>query len=225
MLRSGLADDEDILTTPKAASGRWGSTGAQAEQGLERRHRRSPSIMAEHKLVEVHLQLRAADAVVRADQPLLQVADRPVGQRDDRRDSTAQSRSDRLGMRDMALAFYRRGTKTRQAVGVQRRARCEMRREERFEGARVEIRDDRRAHTARDVAAFFNGQDQRGFPAFQLPTPAEPGLRAANPGVIQLDVSLQRFSGGVDHGSAELVEEQPRGFVSSQAQLPLQPQG
>src|SRR6202011_4164127 len=66
---------------------------------------------------------------------------------------------------------------------------------------------------------------QRGFPAFQLPTPAEPGLRAANPGVIQLDVSMQRFTGNVDHGPPELVEEQTRGFVSSQAQLPLQPQG
>src|SRR5947208_3353041 len=59
---------------PEAASGRCGLTGAQAEQGLERRHRRSSSIMAEHKLVEVHLQLRAADAVVRPDQPLLEVA-------------------------------------------------------------------------------------------------------------------------------------------------------
>ena len=127
MLRSGLADDEDILATPQVASGRWGSTGAQAEQGLERRHRRSPSIMAEHKLVEVHLQLRAADAVVRADQPLLEVANRAVGQRDDRRDATAQGRSDRLRVRDMAIAFDRCGAKTRQAVGVQRRAGCDMR--------------------------------------------------------------------------------------------------
>ena len=127
MLRSGLSEGEDILATPKAASGRWGSTGAQAEQGLERRHWRSPSIMTEHKLVEVHLQLRAADAVVCADQPLLQVADRAVGQRDDRRDSTAQGRSDRLRLRDMVIAFYRRGANTRQAVGVQRRAGCDMR--------------------------------------------------------------------------------------------------
>jgi len=198
----------------------------QAEQGLERRHRRSPSIMAEHKLVEVHLQLRAADAVVRADQPLLQVADRAVGERHDRRDSPAQGRSDRLRLRDMAIAFYRRGAKTRQAVGVQRRAGCDMSREERLEGARAEIRDDRHTHPARDVAAFFDGdQHQRGFPAFQLPTPAEPGLRAANPGVIQLDVSLQRFSGDVDHGPSEFVKEQPSRFVSWQAQLPLQPQG
>ena len=78
--------------------------------------------MAEHKLIEVHLQLGAADAVVRADQPLLQVADRAVGQRDDRRDSPPEVRSDRLRMRDMAIAFDRRGAKTRQAVGVQRRA-------------------------------------------------------------------------------------------------------
>ena len=98
--------------------------------------------------------------------------------------------------------------------------------EERLEGARAEIRDHRHAHTAGDVAASFDGdQHQRGFPAFQLPTPAEPGLRAANPGVIQLDVSMQRVSGGVDHGPPDLVEEQPGGFVSSQAQLPLQPQG
>ena len=126
----------------------------------------------------------------------------------------------------MAIAFDRRGANTRQAVGVQRRTGCDMRREERLEGARAEIRDKGHAHPARDGAVFFDGDPhQRGFPAFQLPTPAEPGLRAANPGVIQLDVSMQWFSGGVDHGPAELVEEQPRGFVSSQAQLPLQPQG
>jgi hypothetical protein len=226
MLRLGLADDEDILAAPKVASGRWGSTGAQAEQGLERRHRRSPPIMTEHKLIEVHLQLRTADTVVRADQPLLQVADRAVGERDGRRDTMAQGRSDRLRVRDMAIAFYRRSAKTRQAICVQCRAWCDMSREERLESARAEIRDHCHAHTAGDVAALFDGdQHQRGFPAFQLPTPAQPGLRAANPRVIQFDVSMQRFSGSVDHGPPELVEEQPGRFISSEAQLPLQPQG
>ena len=95
MLRSRPANDGDILTAPQSASGRWGAPSTEAEEGLERRHRGSPTIMAEHKLVEVHLQLRAADAVVRADQPLLQVADRAVGS--GTTDGTPPRRAVRLG--------------------------------------------------------------------------------------------------------------------------------
>src|SRR5712692_11018551 len=119
MLRSSSADDSDILTAPQAASGRRGAPRAEAEERLERRHRRSPPIMAEHKFVEVDLQLRAADTMVRADQPLLQVADGAVGQRDDRRDAPTQGRATRLRLRDMAITGDRLGTKTGQAVGIQ----------------------------------------------------------------------------------------------------------
>src|SRR5450759_5882745 len=50
------------------------ASDAEPEQRLERRLRVDASIVAEHELVEVDLELLAADAVERAQQPLLHVA-------------------------------------------------------------------------------------------------------------------------------------------------------
>ena len=52
---------------------------AEPEQGLKGGHGLSPAIVAKDELVEVDGKLRAADAVIGTDQPLLEVADGPVG--------------------------------------------------------------------------------------------------------------------------------------------------
>jgi len=49
-------------------------------KSLKSRHGLVTPIVAKNKLIEVNLQLRAADAVVGTDQPLLEVADGTVGQ-------------------------------------------------------------------------------------------------------------------------------------------------
>jgi hypothetical protein len=112
MLRSRPADDGDILTAAQSASGGWGTPGTETEERLERRHRGSPAIMAEDEFIEVDVQFCAADTVMRADQPLLQIADGAVGQGDDRRDASTQGRASRLLLRDMAIAGDRLGAKT-----------------------------------------------------------------------------------------------------------------
>lgn len=62
----------------------------EAEQGLKRGHRCRPPVVPKHEFVEVDLQVLAADAVVRADEPLLQVADGAVRERHDRRHTATQ---------------------------------------------------------------------------------------------------------------------------------------
>jgi hypothetical protein len=44
---------------------------AQFEQDLERGHRQAPPVVAEYEFIQVELELIAAAAVVRADQPVI----------------------------------------------------------------------------------------------------------------------------------------------------------
>ena len=69
-----------IQSTSNAAISRGPLSCSQTEQGLKSRHGLVTPIMAENELIEINLELRAADAVVGADQPLLKVADSTVGQ-------------------------------------------------------------------------------------------------------------------------------------------------
>jgi hypothetical protein len=68
---------------------------------LEGGHRLTPPVVAEDELIEVHLELRAANAVMGADQPLLEVAD--GSQRDDRAIPLAQRAAERLLARHVVV--------------------------------------------------------------------------------------------------------------------------
>jgi hypothetical protein len=54
---------------------------SKAEQCLERRHWRLPPIVTKDEFVQVNLELITADTVVSSEQPLLEIANCPVGQR------------------------------------------------------------------------------------------------------------------------------------------------
>ena len=60
--------------SPGRAAGRP-APRPEPEQGLKRGHRRFAPVMAKDEFVEIDLQVMTADAVVGADEPLLQVAD------------------------------------------------------------------------------------------------------------------------------------------------------
>ena len=55
----------------------WGRSvcGPKPEQGLKRGHRSLAAIVPKGEFVKIDLQVLAADAVIRADEPLLKVAD------------------------------------------------------------------------------------------------------------------------------------------------------
>src|SRR6266536_4178229 len=97
MLGSGLFEQlPHIAPAPDAAVGCWRAPAAKAEQGLKSRHRLPASIVSENELVQIHLQLRAADTVIGADQPVLEIPDRAVCQQHDRGRTLAQGGSQRL---------------------------------------------------------------------------------------------------------------------------------
>ena len=74
-------------------------------------------------------------------------------------------------------------------------------------------------NTAGPAASLLHGhQDEGRPPAFQLAAPAQPRLRATNPGVVNLDLAMQRLANSVDHGAAQFVE---RGAVCGASATPF----
>ena len=103
MLRSAvLRRLEHIAPAPNAAVRCRRARGAEAKQRLERGHGLLPPIVSKDELVQVDLQLRSAHAVIRPDQPLLEVPDGAVGQRDDRGGAFAKGRTRRLRPSDVS---------------------------------------------------------------------------------------------------------------------------
>ena len=94
MLRS--ARGQHVLGAANPLVGRRCASSPEAEQRLKGGHRLPPTIVSKHELVQVDLQLRRADAVVRANQPLLQVADGAIRQWHRGGDTLPQGAPDRL---------------------------------------------------------------------------------------------------------------------------------
>jgi hypothetical protein len=59
-------------------------------------HRLPAPIVSKDELIEIGLELRAADAVIGADQPVLQIPDRAIREGHDRGGALAQGRAQRL---------------------------------------------------------------------------------------------------------------------------------
>ena len=117
----GLVDCHLSLEVTGAAdaAGRCGPVRrSQTEQSLKGGHRLSPAIVTKNELIQVDGKLNAADAVVGADQPLLEVADGPVGQRDDRRDTAAQIPAQGLGPSDVSKPRRVQPGERLQPVGI-----------------------------------------------------------------------------------------------------------
>jgi len=226
MLRLGLLEQlEHIAPAANANVGRRRPAALQAEQGLEGRHRLLAAIVPKDELVEIRLQLRAADAVIGADQPLLEVPDGAVCQRDHRPGTRAKCRSQRLFERDMVEPRLLKTGEAPQPVGVDGGAGSDVLPNHRGEGARLEIRNDAHPDAPCGVATPFDGdQDRNGPTAFELPAATKSRLWTADPGVVDFHFAMKWLASRVDHGTPQLVEHHPRGFVPSQAELPLQQQ-
>ena len=115
-----------IQSTSNAAVSRGPLVCSQTEQSLKGRHGLVTPIMAKNELIEVNLELRAANAVVGADQPLLKVADSTVGQGHYRFGSVAQFGCLRLRPPDVPIPNIVQTRETLQSIGVDRRARSDM---------------------------------------------------------------------------------------------------
>ncbi len=97
--------------------------GPETEQGPKGSHRLLPTIVPKHELVQIDLKLRFTDAVVRADQPLLHVANGAVRQRHDRGGAFAQVAPEGLRAGYVLDTRCFQVLEAFQAVGVDRRPR------------------------------------------------------------------------------------------------------
>src|ERR1035441_5230808 len=70
-----------IRSTTYPTVGRGLMAGCETEEGLECGHGSPPVIVAKNEFIEVCLELSAAHTMVGSGQPLLEVANRAVGQR------------------------------------------------------------------------------------------------------------------------------------------------
>jgi len=205
-----------------AVSGRW-PLRSQTEQGLKSGHRLVAPIVTKNKLIEVDLELPAADTVVGTDQPLLEVADCAVSQGHDRFDALAQFGCLWLRARDMPILGFVQTCETLQRIGVEGRAWSDMVLDKATERGCLKVWDHSHSQPPRRLATFLNGhQDQSRSTPLKLTTATQARLGAANPSFIDLYLSSQRLAGHVDHRSAQLVEHHPGRFVTAQFQLTLE---
>jgi hypothetical protein len=143
-----------------------------------------------------------------------------------RRGAAAQRRLRGLLASDVAHARGLQPAVRFQAVGVDGRARGHMVPDEREHGRLCEVGNDAHAKAIRGLAPFLHrDQHDRGFSSFQLATAPNARLLAADPGIVDFHVAVQRLARGVDHRPSQLVQQHPRRFVSPQAQLALEQQG
>jgi hypothetical protein len=214
---------QQILPASNATVRRGRPPGSQTKQRLEGGHRLLAPIVAKDELIEIDLELSAADAVIGADQPLLEVADRSVGQRHHRLGTLAQIDSQRLRARDVLVPCFVQVHEGLQTVGVNRGARSDVLLDEGAEGGCLKVWDHGHAQPPRRFAALFNGNQHKGGSApLKLSASAQARLSSANPGVVDLHLSVERLARQIDHRSPELVEHHPGRFVSAQSQLTLE---
>ena len=223
MLRSAVRRLEDIARATNAAIGCRRAPSAEAEQCLERGHGLLPPIVPKDELVQVHLELRATDTVIRPDQPMLEITDRTIRERHDRGGALAQSGSDRLLEGNVPIPCGLETGESAKAVGVDRGSGGDVFLEDDDHRHRREVRQHHHPDATRTVVAPLHGnQDRDRETVLQLSAPFDPWLWTTNPGVIDFDLPVQGLAGGIDHRAAQLVEHHPRGFIATQAELTLE---
>jgi hypothetical protein len=114
------------LSASNLAGRRRSAARSEAEQRLKGSHRLASTIVPKDELVEVDLKLRLTDPMVRADQPLLQVAEGAVGERHHGGGTFAQGASERLRTPNMLDVRCLQVLEALQVVGVDRRSRADV---------------------------------------------------------------------------------------------------
>src|ERR1700687_1761742 len=199
--------------------------GSEAKESLEGGHGLLSAIVPKDELVEVGLELRAADPVMSADEPLLEVADGAIGEWHHRWRALAQFGSQRLSARDVLEAEFLQASKAFEAVGMNGRARSNVLRDEAVDRRRPEVRDDCHTGTPRSSSALLNGyHDECRAAPLELAASSEPGLGTANPGVVDFYLAVKRLARRIHRRSPQLVKYHPSGFVTLETELVLEKQ-
>ncbi len=170
-----------LLCAADNAAGRQPVCAAKPKQRLKRSHRDLPAVLPERELVQIHLQVVAADPMICPDEPLLQIPDRPVRHGHDRWGAAPQSAPGRLLAGHMPDVGGLHAVPPFRRVGTNGRPWRDMLTDEVQHRSLGKVRRYGQAHAARTFRTFLHRhQHDHGFAAFQLPTPPQPLLWAAN---------------------------------------------
>ena len=178
------------------------------EESLKGSHRLSSPIVTKDKLVEVDGKLGSAHTVVGADQPLLEIPNSSIGQ------GHYRFAAARLRPGHVLIPHGLEPGERLQAIGTDGRTWSDLAAEEALDRGGPEVEGNHlHADAAGAVAALFNGhQDEGRPPAFELAASAQPRLRAADPGLVDLDrARLIEEATSADQGDADPSEEPGRG--------------
>jgi hypothetical protein len=205
---------------------RGASTAAKAKQRLEGSPWLPTAVGPEDELIEIDLELSAADSVVSAHKPILEVADHPVGERDDGLGALSQPEPGWLRPWDVLVACRGEPLEALEAVGVDRGPRRDVSGHEVTHRCPGEVRNDLHPDAARCTPPSLDSHEhQRCLSSPQLTATPKSSLSSANPRLIKLDLASEGLPGRVHHRSTELVKDHPCGLVAADPELALQEQG
>jgi|AntDryMetagUQ889_1029465.scaffolds.fasta_scaffold15642_1 hypothetical protein len=200
--------------------------GSETEEGLKCSSRRFAAIVPKDEFIEVYLELGLAHTVVRANEPLLEIANGSIGKGDSGFRTFSKFRAERLDAGDMFKASLNETCETFEAVRIDGRTRCNVPGKYRDDCAGLEVGNHVHASSAGGLTTLFHGhQNESRSSVFELPTPPQPGLLAANPRIINLHLAVQGLPNGIHHRPAEFVKHHPRRLIAGKTELTLQQQG
>src|SRR4030042_932799 len=179
---------------PNLLATRGVSAAAKAEQGLEGGPRLPATVGPEDELIQVDLKLAPADSVVSTHKPALEVADHPVGKRNDGLGALPQPEAGRLRSWDVLVAARGEPLEALEAVGVDGGADPDIPGHEVPHRCPGEVRYDLHAHAARCTPTSLDGDEHQGCLASpELTAAPKSGLRSANPRLVKLDPPPKRL--------------------------------
>lgn len=161
-------------------------------------------VTPKHEFVEVDLKLGLAHSVIGANQPLLEVPNRPIGKWHNLLRASAQLRSEWLVASDMLKADLRQTGETLETVRIDGGTERDVLGEERHDRGSLEVGNHAHADSTGSLAALLHcHQDESSSPFLKLSASPQSGLLTDHPCVINLYLAAQGFSSRIHHRSAE----------------------
>jgi len=161
------------------------AASSETQQGLECGRRLLAAVVPEDELIQIDLELSSAHPVVGADQPLLEVTNGAVGERNGRFCAFAEFGSKGLSPGDVFEPSFSETLKALEAIRVDGRAERDILDEEGNDCLGPEVWDHPHTDTPRRFATLFHcHQDEGRSSPLELSTASEAGLLAANPRVV-----------------------------------------
>ena len=225
MLQQAQQVGVEILAAADLIVLAWFAVGSETKERLKRRCRSLAAIVTKDEFVKVDLELGFAHTMVGSDQPLLEVADGPVGKRDNGLRAFSQLRAEGLGPNDMLVADLRQARKALETVGVDGGTGFNVLGQEGDYRRSLKVGNHRHADSTGGSPVFFHShQDQRRPAVFELSASSESSLLTANPRIVNLYLAAKRSARRIHHRPTKFVKHHPRRLVAGEAELPLQKQ-